>query len=863
MPVFESNKKQQAQLIFQLISIIDATIFNNTRLSNPLLIIVGDFNGANVQPLITTYKLNKSNHKPTRAGKCLDIILTNAPPCYISHVQPPFGNSDHLIVTAWPLNYLYKATRPKQLKIPRRSGKIKDTVHSIRQINWDPLIKTESNPQHVVDTFYKMLSDAEDTSQPIKMMKTNLDAPWMTPELKHQILKRQRLYFSCKSLKTDWTEYKKLARQVAINIIKHKTEHFKKYTLSDPDWWKEVKNVNSKAPLPISNELANQLNLYFHSVWSQHSQPDISKFIVPGSINHSTPIFNLDNVGQQLKRIKPKSAGPDGVSPKLVKAANLELVVILTHIFNQCLKHSYVPNQWKSAYITPIPKVSNPVDSSDFRPIANLACFDKIFQRILVKYILNITKTLWLNNKQFGFLPARCTMDAIIQVIEDFSRAKDLHKQLIAIFFDFAKAFDLVDHEVLLTKLKQHLPDWLISWIAAYLLNRRQRVVSPNSSTEWLKVEAGVIQGSVIGPILFIIFISDINSYIPAETELQKYADDILNYVIGDSNPHLPQKIADGVNNWCIDNKMRLNTKKCKVMSINCPSPPAITLNNQVLEVVATYKYLGIEISEKLNWDLQWQRVMKQIRCVPYLVKQLKRAGFQEAILISVYRSLAISHITYSAAILTSASTSTKTEIEYFQNRILKIIRITPPNAIKKYNIVSIPDLIDNTCLKLLVKILNDEYHPTTLKLTSNGSQQPLSRRYRTKIAKTEAYNNSFLQKYLRLFRDGTTSLYKHRNVASYNTDIAARKRREPIDLKQSIKTVTKAKEKLLCQFCGGYYYGGNGLAAHQRLAKKCLASKSEADTLHTTPYVSSEILLCNNITQRKVKHKPSTLIIQ
>ena len=152
-----------------------------------------------------------------------------------------------------------------------------------------------------------------------------------------------------------------------------------------------------------------------------------------------------------------------------------------------------------------------------------------------------------------------------------------------------------------------------------------------------------------------------------------------------------------------------------------------------------------------------------------------------------------------------------------------------------------------------------------SLKLTSNGSHQPLTRRYRTKIAKTEAYNNSFLQKYLRLFRDGTTSLYKHRNVASYNTDIAPRKRREPIELKQSIKTIAKAKEKLLCQFCGGYYYGGNGLAAHQRLAKKCLAkkclaSKLESDTLHAIPHVSSEILLSKNITQRKVKRKPSAL---
>ena len=855
LPVFESNKKQQAQLINQLSNILDATIHNNEKLTSPLLIIAGDFNGANTQQLINAHKLKIINSKPTRSGKCLDIILTNAPLCYTCHVLPPFGNSDHQTVTAWPISAKYRATRPVQLKKPRRSGRIKDTVHHIRQINWEPLIKTEASPQTVIDAFYGLLKDAEDLHQPIKMMKVNLDAAWMTPEIKALIEKRQRLYFSCKSLKTEWDDYKKFARTVAKSIAKRKKEHFKKFTLSDPDWWDEVKNVNnSKVVTPISNDLANKLNIYFHSVWTVHTQPDLTKFLEFGQSKPSAPIFTLENVGDQLKKLKPKSAGPDGVNPKLIKSASLELVIILTYIFNLCIANSFVPSQWKSAFITPIPKVRNPLDLSDYRPIANLACFDKIFQRILVKFILNTTKHIWINNKQFGFLPARCTMDAIVQVIEDFARAKDLHKQIIAIFFDFAKAFDLVDHEVLLNKLKLHLPSWLVSWIAAYLTNRRQRVISADSNTDWLKVEAGVIQGSVIGPILFIIFISDINSYIPAEAELQKYADDILSYVIGDASPHLPQQIANGVDNWCIANKMRLNTNKCKVMIMNCPFAPEITLNKEKLEVVHAYKYLGIMLNDKLDWDSQWQRVQKLTRSIPYLIKQLKRSGFQEPILISVYRSLALSHITYSAAILTSASANIKNEMEHFHKRTLKIINITPANAKLKYNLVSIAELIDNSCLKLLVKILNDENHPTTQKLTSNGNQVPIFRRFRTKIAKSEAYNNTFLQKYLRLFRDGSTCLYKQRSIASYNTNTSTRTRRTPSELAQPLKSMPKTREKLICEYCGGQYKGGNGLASHQRLAKKCQASKHEAELSQSSPYISAEILSSTNITQRKRK---------
>jgi hypothetical protein len=116
---------------------------------------------------------------------------------------------------------------------------------------------------------------------------------------------------------------------------------------------------------------------------------------------------------------------------------------------------------------------------------------------------------IWKHNKQYVYLLKRCTMDAIIQVIEDNGHAKDIRLDILAIFFDFAKAFELVGHEVLLTKLGRFLPRSLISWIAAYLSNRRQRVVMGNTVAEWKKVEAR--QGSVLGLVLFVLFIFDIN----------------------------------------------------------------------------------------------------------------------------------------------------------------------------------------------------------------------------------------------------------------------------------------------------------------------------------------------------------------
>ena len=172
-------------------------------------------------------------------------------------------------------------------------------------------------------------------------------------------------------------------------------------------------------------------------------------------------------------------------------------------------------------------------------------------------------------------------------------------------------------------------------------------------------MEARVIQGSVLGPILFLLFIADINEYVPTGCNLMKYADDILVYILGRDNCNLAQDIAAGVEKWCQVNKMRLNEGKCKVLYIpdnNIDTAlPLVKLSDKPLEIVESYKYLGIDINDKLDWSQHWERIRKRIGPVPYLLKQLKLDGFKEEILVTVYRSHLLSHIGYSAPALLSA----------------------------------------------------------------------------------------------------------------------------------------------------------------------------------------------------------------
>ena len=192
------------------------------------------------------------------------------------------------------------------------------------------------------------------------------------------------------------------------------------------------------------------------------------------------------------------------MSPNLLKAARLEIYFFLAALFNIFIATGFVPSQWLSANITPIAKVDHPCKWSDYRPISLTSNLCKTFERVLAKYIIERTEHIWKSNKQHGFLPGRSTHDAIVQVLYDTGRAIDQRKSALAIFFDFAKAFDHVPHDRLLAKLALVLPLWLVRWIAVYLSNRKQRVKMANIETEWRSVKAGVIQGSVLGPILFI-----------------------------------------------------------------------------------------------------------------------------------------------------------------------------------------------------------------------------------------------------------------------------------------------------------------------------------------------------------------------
>ena len=442
--------------------------------SKPLLIIAGDSNGTNTVSFENAFQLHQVNHLPTRKDNCLDIMLTNAPKCYLSENRPSIGKSDHAVVLNMPTAESYKQTRAPVRKIQVRTGKVEDIATEINNsADWYDILATQySDLQASFDRLYKVIHEAQEKCQKTVIFKEKDDKPWMNKKIKSLIIKRQELHAL-----GEFDKRKALATRIKKEIWRSKKSYYRKYTNKDTNWcWKEInKTRNPPPPTADDEELPEQLNEYFYSVWNGQNQPDISSFIVKDSEQPDLPIFTTNSIGRALGKLK-SSSGPDDVSGKLLKHIAPILSQPLAVLCNACVRSSFIPKQWKDANIVPIPKVSHPKEPSDHRPMALTSNLSKAFERELVKFILEMTKHIWKSNKQYGFLPKRCTMDAIIKVIDDWSNGKDVGDQIFAIFFDFAKAFDLVDHHVLLTKLSKILPPWLISLIAQWLTDRRQRV---------------------------------------------------------------------------------------------------------------------------------------------------------------------------------------------------------------------------------------------------------------------------------------------------------------------------------------------------------------------------------------------------
>ena len=361
-------------------------------------------------------------------------------------------------------------------------------------------------------------------------------------------------------------------------------------------------------------EAAKALNTYYHSVFTSDNQAPTPHFPALTQEKLEDIVVTEEAVGELLTGLNPnKAAGPDEVESRLLKECASELAPILCKIFRKSMDEGEVPSKWKEAHVIPIHKKGNKAVMANFRPVALTSMISKVFEKIICATILSyLTRNCLITPQQHGFVRGRSCQTNILLCLERWTEMLDDGRGVDVAYFDYSKAFDKVSHRPLLVKLKAYGIDGrLLVWLEAYLRDQKQRVVVGNAKSSWLEVISGTTQGTVLGFLLFLIFINDLPKKCSLEDEslVQLLADDTKTFqeISANASQHASnqqelQCRIDKISQWARDWQMEINPSKSKVMHMGQDNPGLpYSIDGQPIEAVTTEKDIGFWISDDLS----------------------------------------------------------------------------------------------------------------------------------------------------------------------------------------------------------------------------------------------------------------------
>ncbi len=421
--------------------------------------------------------------------------------------------------------------------------------------------------------------------------------------------------------------------------------------------------------------IAHEFNNYFANIGKHvnNSVPGTDKHYTEYlKDNHPQNFFMNPIAPEEIKQItqkmKPKtSSGFDNIQMKLVKATIENIKLPLAHIFNQSFAKGIVPRQMKIAKIVPIYKAGPKNLFSNYRPISLLPAFSKLLEKIVCNRLMNfLNKHKILFQHQYGFRKNHSTIHPIIHLLNYIAQSNDkvTKDQTLSIFLDLSKAFDTIPHSTLISKLEHYgIRGIANSWFKSYLNNRTQFMEFDAIKSSELKIECGVPQGSILGPILFILFINDLHT--ATKLNILSFADDTTVYTSGNNINEIILLANIELNKlykWFCTNKLQLNAKKSK-FAIFCPRQTRlpniineITINNQSITRIGkncnekSIKFLGVHLDENLTWNEHINYISKKISQSLFAMYRVKYALPLTA-LTSLYYALIHSHLNYAIQI--------------------------------------------------------------------------------------------------------------------------------------------------------------------------------------------------------------------
>ena len=653
-------------------------------------------NHTEFRDLLDDFGLTQCVIDPTRGPNTLDLIATNLPE-QISRVKVIPGISDHEIV------FMELAVRPNYRKQPRR------IVWLYNKADWTGmadyltprLARIEKaytpSPDDLWNQIKSEITEAMSIYIPQRLTRRKDSRPWIDKKL-HQLIKKKRnLYKRCKKrgslhLEKRYNMYrhvvqKMLRKQHSEYVNRMFTDEEKTKAELSKHFWTFIKHKRSAAvstvgPLKKDNRLitsakdrAEILNEQFVSVFSLPSEKtDYARLTVDSTMDDI--VIDEKGVLKQLKTLNPyKAAGPDGISPRVLRELAEVLAAPLTTLFQTSLDKGAVPQDWKTALVSPAYKKGEKYTAANYRPISLTCVTCKVLEHILTSQLMRFAENRKIfHPNQHGFRKHHGCEKQLIELTSDIANTLDDGEETVACVLDFSKAFDKVNHNKLLLKLAQYGVSYqLVSWIDDFLTGRTQRVVVDGEQSSEAAVTSGVPQGSVIGPTMFLFYINDLPDNLRCEVRL--FADDTIIYNTA-SNHQILQEDLLKLENWENTWDMEFHPSKCSQITFSRkrqPSDQPLHLHDTLIPKTESIKYLGVTLDTKNNWNMHVNNTAARGNSTLGFIKR-NVLTTSENVKATAYKQLVRPVLEYASAAWDSVSDTAAKCLEAVQRRAARFI---------------------------------------------------------------------------------------------------------------------------------------------------------------------------------------------
>ena len=392
---------------------------------------------------------------------------------------------------------------------------------------------------------------------------------------------------------------------------------------------------------------------------------------------------NETEIEKIITSLKNASPGFDGIHSKVIKSTYKYYLKPLTHVLNLSLSQGFFPNQMKIARVIPLHKSGDYSKVSNYRPVSILPLFSKILEKLMYDRLISfIDKHNILYKYQFGFRSKHSTNMALSILIDKIVSAIDKGEVVIGIFLDLKKAFDTVNHNILLQKLhKLGIRGVAHKWLSDYLCNRQQFVSFDGVESKFEKIVCGVPQGSILGPLLFLLYVNDIANVSKLLLPIV-FADDTNIFLSGknvNETINLFNTELCHVIEWLAANRLSLNIAKTHYMIFKSSRRKIeqnvnLSINNHILEKVTQAKFIGITLDPSVNWYNHIQTIRNKVsRGIGILLKAKK--VFKLPTLITLYNSFIFPHFIYCVEIWGKAPEIYLSSLIMLQKKVVRIIQ--------------------------------------------------------------------------------------------------------------------------------------------------------------------------------------------